>query len=138
MHDGRWKADSREIRTSCRFVARVRHHTDARSLRAIQQEQAIQPSRTGGVDVEREPFGPPYRKDCGVYWSASDDLGAAGRGAYVEFDLPDGVSVRELPEIWFAGGRSAVTILLPPEMVSLPIAALRPRFVKWWRWYHVF
>jgi hypothetical protein len=73
-----------------------------------------------------------------VYWSASDDLGAAGRGAYVEFDLPAEFPVRELPESWFAGGRKAATIVLPSEIVSLPIAALRPRFVKWWRWYDFF
>jgi hypothetical protein len=90
------------------------------------------------VDVEREPFLPPYRHQDGVYWSASDDLGAAGRGAYVEFDLPPDLPVRELPDNWFAGGRRGATILLPEDAMSLDLTGLRPRFVKWWRWYYLF
>ena len=71
----------------------------------------------------------------GVYWSASDDLGAAGRGAYVEFDVPPEFPVRELPDSWFAGGRKAATIVLPQDAAWLALLPLRPTFVKWWRWY---
>jgi uncharacterized protein RhaS with RHS repeats len=63
-------------------VPRVRHHTSVENLRKIRESQEIWPARGDpiGVHVETQPFGPVS--------SASSDVGAFGRGAYIEFDRP--------------------------------------------------
>lgn len=61
-------------------LGRVRHHTSPEALASIRQQGVVNPSRGGGVHVETQPFGPA----C----AASQETGAFGRGAYVEFDSP--------------------------------------------------
>ena len=119
-------------------MERVRHHTDSSELRLIQRDLAIRKGRGGGVYVELQPFGAVYRKEWGIYWSASDDLGAGKTGAYVEFDLPADLPVQELPQKWFAGGRKGAILLLGTNASFLDLGALQPQFVCWWKWYHNF
>jgi len=117
-------------------MERVRHHTSPEGLRGIKQRGLIQRSRTGGVDVERAPFGPLYYFERFLLITASDDLSAAGRGAYVEFDLPDGMSIEDQPDFHFARRRRGATILLPETARCLELAGLNAAFVVWVRWYH--
>jgi hypothetical protein len=119
-------------------VPRFRHHTDAATLAIIRAEEVIIIGRSGGVDVETQPFGPSYRIENGVRWSASDDLGAARRGAYVELDLPPDVRIEVLPAQWFAGGRGGATLIPPEGAARINLVGLHPEFVVWWRWWHHF
>ena len=66
-------------------IVRVRHHTSVENLRKIQTSNVINPARGDpiGVHVEMQPFGPVS--------SASRDVGAFGRGAYIEFDQPQAI-----------------------------------------------
>jgi RHS repeat-associated protein len=108
---------------------RVRHHTDASALAAIEGRGAIIPSaRTGAVDVEVAAFGPAR--------TAAAELGAAaGRPpsvpAFVEFDAPTGLvrtyAVTNYP-------RNTGTI---PTNGPLRLTGLNPKFVvvNWWKFW---
>jgi hypothetical protein len=119
-------------------MERVRHHTDPRGLRAIRQNMAIRRNINGGVDVERQPFGPLYRWEGFRVWSASDELSAHGQGAYVEFNLLPERAVAPIPGFWISGGRNAATIVLTELEEALELDNLEPVFVRWFRWYHWF
>ena len=96
-------------------MARVRHHTSAENLRKIQTSNVINPARGDpiGVHVETQPFGPVS--------SASRDVGAFGRGAYIEFDQPQTI----VPT--YIGPRHTGVI---PTEVPLSIENLNPVFYK--------
>ena len=73
-------------------MPRVRHHTDDAGLEGIRQSGAINPARgwgrfATGIHVEVEPFG-TLRPGRG---GPKDEMGAAGQGAFVEFDAPSGM-----------------------------------------------
>lgn len=76
-----------------------------------------------GIDVEGEPFGTliPF-----LYSSPKEETGAYGRGAYVEFDLPES----SIPQPW-VGRRRSFRI---PSGVPFSIRDLNPVFVtvRWW------
>ena len=87
---------------------------------------AIRPSRGEpiGVDVEVEPFGPvnPYSRD-----NPKTATGSAGKGAYVEFNLPESAIC-----VFGIGPRNSYRI---PTASPLSLIALHPRFVviRWWQ-----
>jgi hypothetical protein len=88
-------------------------------------DAAIQPGRGGGVWVEQQPFGSVW-PGLGGRRGPRARVGAAGEGAYVEFDRPPGTM--PVPQI---GGNSA----LIPCQGPLVLEGLNPAFVivkRWW------
>lgn len=107
---------------------RVRHHTSDGGLAGIRRDMAIRTSRgwmniEAGVHVELEPFGstkPSRKNEPG---GPSNELRAAGDGAYVEFDAPDSLID------YYCGPRlSGIIPIAVGEMLA--IADLHPEFVK--------
>lgn len=113
---GRWAPAAAEAGP----VPRVRHHTSPEALASIQEQGVINPSRGGGVHVETEPFGPAR--------TASQETGAFGRGAYVEFDSPLDVVPTNV------GPRNTGVI---PSTSPLPLEGTNPAFVTrpWWKFW---
>lgn len=113
-------------------MPRVRHHTNDAGLDAIRARMAINPSRgdggfAAGVHVEVEPFG---TTKLGINGPRSQ-LGAAGEGAYVEFDAPAGM----IPT--FVGPRN--TAMIPTGFDEpLSLIELNPHFVKVRRYFYEF
>ena len=99
-------------------ASRVRHYTSPEGLKGIQGDMAINPSRGGGVHVETGPFGPAS--------TGARETGAAGRGAYVEFDAPNVMQPTKV------GPRN--TAVIPSEQ-PVPIQNLNPTFrtIPWWQ-----
>jgi RHS repeat-associated protein len=104
---------------------RARHFTSPEAMRQIHTDMALNPSRGTpiGVHVEVEPFGPLR--------GGAAETGAAGRGAYIEFDLPPGT----VPTPGYIGPRKTAVI---PAETPLPLTDLNPTFGKtrpwWWPW----
>jgi hypothetical protein len=110
---------------------RCRHHTDLKGLKGIKNDRAIKASRgtPAGVDVEVEPFA--TARTLPARSSPAAQTGAAGGGAYVEFDVPEGTVVPTSPMV---GPRKTARILAD---ASLPLEGLNPRFVtvSWWKFW---
>jgi hypothetical protein len=108
---------------------RCRHHTDHEGLDGIKKTNEIKAARgtPHGVDVEVEPFGPvnPYSRR-----SPRTETGAAGGGAYVEFDLP----ANAVPQPW-VGPRNNARI--PTAGAPLSLNGLNPKFekIRWWQFW---
>lgn len=109
---------------------RARHHTNSSGLSGIKDAQAINASRGQpyGVDVEVEPFGNVLPGRGGP----KGDLGSAGEGAYVEFDLPgNAVSTYGI------GPRNTARIPTGGPSTPLSLEGLNPKFVSvpWWKFW---
>lgn len=106
---------------------RVRHHTSDANLDQIRMDGLVRLSRgwegSGpGIHVEAEPFGStsPFRPGKA---SPKSDLGLVADGAFVEFDVPEGLVV--VP--YYCGARQVAIIL---TKVPLSLGGLNPRYVK--------
>jgi hypothetical protein len=105
----------------------LRHHTSDANLDQIRSEGLLRLSRgwegSGpGIHVEAEPFGStrPFRPGKP---SPKADLGLAADGAFVEFDVPEGLVV--MP--YHCGARQSAIIL---TKVPLSLDGLNARYVK--------
>jgi RHS repeat-associated protein len=109
-------------------VIRVRHHTSPAYLVGIMSCATINPSRSGGVDVEIPPFGTVrlWRNDSPIR-----RFGAVAEGAYIEFDTyPDRETIMVRPYI--GKSKNAATII---TLVPLSLVGRNPEYVKrsWWQ-----
>ena len=106
---------AQEVASNVKVILRVRHHTSVENMRKIQVSRGINPARGDpiGVHVETQPFGPVS--------SASRDVGAFGRGAYIEFDQPQTIVPTQV------GPRNTGVI---PTHTPLSIENLHPVFYK--------
>lgn len=113
--------DSKQTPVSPEDSARARHYTSPEGLAGIKTDGAINPARGGGVHVET---GPPF----GSVKTAKEETGAAGSGAYVEFDAPGGMRPTNV------GPRKTAVI---PTDKPLPIQNLNPTYRKapWWKFW---
>ncbi|MBW3598283.1 MAG: hypothetical protein KY475_13550 [Planctomycetes bacterium] len=109
---------------------RNRHHTDRRGLEGIRRDNAINPARGEplGVDVE---VGPPFGSVQPGLGGPIAETGAAGEGAYVEFDsvgteIPTDVGPRKTARI-----PTEKPLLLDELHAELIIV---PRWWEFWKW----
>jgi hypothetical protein len=115
---------------------RVRHHTSDENLDLIRSEGAIRASRgwgsPPGVHVELPPFGTtrPFRPGTS---SPKADFGIQQDGAFVEFDLPEDLSIVR----YRSGGRNAAVLLgdgpLSLRQLHARFVKVRRRFWEFWR-----
>ena len=107
---------------------RNRQHTDWKGLLGIKSDFAINPSRgePPGVDVE---VGPPFGITTPGWGGPAAETGAAGEGAYVEFDsLGTEITTQ-------VGPRTTARI---PTDRPLDLHGLNPMFVglrRWWEFW---
>ncbi len=108
-------------------IIRVRHYTSPYGLAGIIKDCAIAPSRSGGVDVELQLFGTTR---LGRIDSPIRRTGAAGEGAYVEFDAyPDYDNIILTP---YVGPSNTATIVTP---IPLSLTSRHAKYVErsWWQ-----